>query len=198
MNDIVKVAVNDAKTACKLIDKNRASIRGNADKLNVLIHETAMMIIRHAAPKDAGGNGFGDCSRAQMLLFDLPASFRRTMLRDWFHTFTPIVVKDKAPEWNAKMHKPDSKLFVEWDINGADAMPFYKMAEQVPEEKSYDLEALLKMVERLSSQIEKKVDEGKVKPEDVETAKALARAVKGLKVERVKADNDQLKEEVAA
>lgn len=184
---IVKAAVSAAKAGTKAIDKNRTAIRTSADKLNNLIHQTAMMILRHAAPQSAGGNGFGDCSRAQFLLFDLPASYRRTMLRDWFHAFSPIVVKDKEEGWNAKMHKPDSKLFVEWNLEAADDMPFWKMAETTPEEKVYDLEALIKMVERLSGQITKKIEEGKVKPEDVLSAQALATTVKGLKFERIKA-----------
>ena len=184
---IVKAALSAAKINTRKIDDKRKSIRRNAKKLNELVHETAMLILKHAAPKEAGGMGFGDCSRSQLLIFDLPASFRRTQLALWFQTFSPIVVKPTNPEWNAKMHKADSKLFVSWDLEGANALPFYMMAEQNKEDdKKYDFKMLVEMVARLSKQIDKKIEEGKVPAEDIESARAISRTVAGLKLERVK------------
>lgn len=183
----------------KQIDEKRALVRSMGRELNGLIHEIAMMIFYHAAPKEISDDcqGSGDCTRAVKLVRDMPASMRRTTLIAWFTEYTPIRIKlsdngDKCefdPKYK-KLSKEDKLGW--WKLEEAAETPFYDIAERVPEEKSYDFAALLKMVERLGSQIQKKVDEGKVKPEDVPSALALVTAVSGLKVERVKptADNE--------
>lgn len=177
----------------KQIDTQIAQVKTLGREYNALIHETGMMIVRHAAPKeiDVDCQGSGDCTRAVKLVRAMPASMRRTTLIAWFKEFTPIRIKlsdngDKCefdPKYK-KLSKEDKLSW--WRVEDAAETPFYDIAEQVPEEKSYDFAALLKMVERLGSQIQKKVDEGKVKADDVPSALALITAVSGLKVERVK------------
>src|SRR3546814_11023129 len=97
-----------------------------------------MLIVRHAKEH-------GDCSTAQWLVMSLPASMRREMLILWFKTFTPIVVKN-SDDFVAAMHKPGSKLFVEWNIKEADANPFYAFAEQKTESEPFPFEQLLTIV----------------------------------------------------
>lgn len=160
----------------KKIDGNIRRITTNGNKLNVLIHETALLIMAHAEEH-------GDCSRAKTLAFAMPASMRRTMLVEWFHTYSPIRIVLKNDK--VGLLKDTAKGYVPFDLKAADATPFYEMAEQNPEEKEYDFAALMKMVERLSKTIEKKIEDGKVPADDIESAKAIARAVSGLKVERV-------------
>jgi len=168
------------------------SITTNADKINVYIHDTAMMIAAHAKEH-------GDCSTAQGLVMAMPASFRREMLILWFKTFTPIVVKND-PAFAAAMHKPASKLFVEWNLVGAAETPFYKLAEENKEREPLDAEKVLGMILGMAKRLEKSVEKGEVKEEDVDYVKAIATAVAGLKVARPKAANDEKKPpvEVAA
>jgi len=160
----------------KVIDKNIKTITTNAAKLNVLIHQTAMLIMGHAKEH-------GDCSRALTLVNAMPASMRRTMLVAWFDKYSPI----RVVQTNNRVGilKATAKNYVEWNLEGADAEPFYELAEAIPEKPALDFAALVEMVKRLGKTIEKKIDDGAVVDTDIESAKALARAVSGLKVERV-------------
>jgi len=168
---------NDEATSGRNIDANIALVRTNATALNELIQTTALDILKHAQTHK-------DCSRAQHLLNAMPRSFRRSILIEWFATFSPIVVKD-SDDWNSKMHKPDSKLYRPFDLEGAAAKPWYEMAEDKPE-KTYDFAALVKMVERLGSVINKKIEDGKVPEADVESAKAIVAKVTALRFDRIK------------
>lgn len=177
-------------------------ITTDINKVNDYIHVTAMMIINHAKPKELGGHG--DCEAALWLARAMPASMRRKSLIDWFAKYSPIVIKlsDNGDDvgFNAKYKKlsPEDKMLA-WNIEGANAETFYEIARITPEDKTYSFEDFMKMVERLSGQIEKKVSEGHVPEADIESAKAIARAVRGLKVERVKptpANSDEQDERV--
>lgn len=171
----------------KKIDANIKTVTTNAAKLNTLIHETGVMVLEHAKEH-------GDCTRALSLVKAMPASMRRTMLVLWFETYSPIRVKFTADK--VGILKADAKNFTDWDIEGAKATPFFELAEQNPE-KSYDFEALVKMVQGLAKQIEKKVEEGKVPDADKASALALAAKVSGLKLGRVAA-NDAVEGEAKA
>ena len=191
----------------KEIDSRIKTFSANAKAVNLECHEIAMAILRHAAPKDVSDDcqGSGDCTRAVKLVRAMPASMRRTMLIQWFETYSPVRIKlsdrgDKCefdPKYK-KLSKADKLDW--WNLEGAAEEPFFDLAEKTPEEKTYDFKALMAMVERLSKTIEKKVEEGKVPAEDIESAKAIARAVSGLKVERVKApaNTDSAEEPQAA
>lgn len=186
-----------AKSFNVIIRDRCAKITTDMNKINDFIHETAMMIVRHAAPEKAGAgcSGTGDCTHALMLVKALPASMRRTMLIDWFGKYTPITVKlgdSESVGFNAKYHAlktPEAKLSA-WDVPGANAEPFYLLAERTPEEKVYDFKALVEMVTRLGKQIEKKIEQGKVPEADVESAKGIARAVSSLHFQKVTPVNE--------
>lgn len=169
----------------KIIDKNIRTIVINANKLNQLIHSTAMLVIEHAKEH-------GDCTRAQSLVNAMPASMRRTMLVLWFSTYTPIVVKADDAAWNAKMHKEGTKLFVPFDVDAARETPFFTLAEQNPEAKILDFAGLVKLVEALGKRIEGKIEKGEIKDEDKASARAIADRINSLKFEPVKADNDAI------
>jgi len=166
------------------------SITTSGDKLNLYIHETAIMIATHAKEH-------GDCSLANEFVMSLPASMRREMLILWFGTFTPIVTKNDD-KWIAKMHKEGTKLFVPFDLDAGNETPFYKLAEQNKEKAPLDAEALLKMIEGLAKRATKSVEDGKAKPEDVPYIQAIASALSGLKVNKPAAANDEGKEQGAA
>src|ERR1700747_1334371 len=160
----------------KQIDANIVLVRTNSAALNELIQNTAMDILEHARQHK-------DCTRAQQLVNAMPRSFRRSILIEWFATFSPIVTKD-SDDWNAKMHKPDSKLFRPFDLEGAAAKPWYEMAEDKPE-KAYDFAELVKMVSRLSSAIDSKIKNGKVPEKDVPSAEAIVAKLAGLSFQHI-------------
>jgi hypothetical protein len=174
----------------KQIDSNIKRIATTGAKLNILIHETALAILVHAAPKDQGGEGHGDVSRAQTLVMAMPASMRRTELIRWFTDYSPIVVKNNE-DWNSKMHKPETvagapnPLYRPFNIEAATANPFYERANANPEREPMAFEDMVKMVERLGKRIEKQLEDGLVKEGDEESAKAVVRTIAGLKLERI-------------
>lgn len=165
----------------KDIDKNIRAITTSATKLNMLIHTTAMMVAGHAKEH-------GDCTRALALVKAMPASMRRTMLVLWFNTYTPIRVVDKNDK--VGILKETAKGYTPFDLDAGNLTPFFDLADQNPEGGVYDFAKLVQMVTRIGKQIEKKIDDGKVAPEDVESAKAIALRVSGLRFDRVKPAND--------
>lgn len=132
-----------------------ALITSSYDKVNKLVHETAMEILRHAEEHK-------DCSTAQGLIMALPASIRREQLILWFRLYTPIVVKN-SDDWAAKMHPQESKMFVPFNAEEADANPFYELAKKNKEvAEALDAEGILKLISRLAAQLDKKVKDGEV------------------------------------
>ena len=167
----------------KLIQKNIKTIVVNAAKLNVLIHETGLLIIGHAIEH-------GDCSPAKDLVNAMPASMRRTMLKAWFERFSPIRFNmSEGLAVKVGMLKPEAKTYTPFDVPGGEATPFFQIAEENPE-KTYDFAALLKLVERLPALIEKKIEGGKVPAEDILSAQAMAVKLSALKFDRVFANDD--------
>jgi len=186
-------------TTLKQIDGAIAKFATSAAALNVQCHEVAMMIFRHAAPKEVGEDceGTGDCTRAVKLVRAMPASFRRTMMIDWFSKNSPIRIKlsdngDKC-QYDPKYSKmtAEEKLAC-WNLENANTEPFYELAEKTPEEKPFDLAAMLKFVESLGKRVEKQIEKGAVPAADIATAWALQAKLAALKVVPVKpkADND--------
>lgn len=171
-------------TSNKIIDRKIASFITSRDKLKVMGHTIAMLIFDHAAEH-------GDCTRAIKLATALPNSWQPQM-EAWFKAFSPIrvVIKNGKCEFAADFKKAANKADY-WDRESALATPFYEVLEEPKVDKVYDFVALVKMVERLSGLIEKKVEEGKVPVEDIESAKAIARTVAGLSFSRVKANDDE-------
>lgn len=167
----------------KDIDKNIRTITTNANKLNVLIHDTAMMIANHA--KD-----HGDCTRALTLVKAMPASMRRTMLVMWFDTFTPIRVV--LANDRVGMAKENTKLYKPFDLELGHETPFYTLAEQNPEAKELDFDKIIALIAGLAKRIEKQADDGKVKEDDVASAKAISAQLAAMKFARVRADNDEI------
>lgn len=157
-------------------------ITASYDKANALVHATALEILDHAKEH-------GDCSTAQGLVMAMPASTRREMLILWFKTFTPIVVKNDD-KWNAKMHEKGTKLFVEWDREGAEAKPFYELANENKERPPLDDEGILKLISQLAGRLTKMSEEGKIRPEFVQSAEEISAQLKRIKVRKVVPSND--------
>lgn len=177
----------------KNIDKAIASFTTNRNKLRDQAHTIAMMIFRHAAPAELPDCvGSGDCTRALNLVKAMPGSWALQMT-EWFKSFTPIRVVEKNgkvgfdPEYR-KLKTVEEKLKW-WNLEAANATPFHEVVEEQRPDKVYDFKALVAMVERLGKQIEKKIADGAVPEQDIESAKAIARTVSGLHFSKVEQDN---------
>jgi len=170
----------------KIIDRKIASFVTNRDKLKQMGHEIAMMIFDHAFEH-------GDCTRAIKLAAALPNSWQPQM-EAWFKSFSPIrvVIKNGKCEFSPEYKRAEKANKADfWNREAAKETPFFDVMDEPKADKTYDFAALVKMVERIASQIEKKVEEGKVAPEDVESAKAIARTVSGLSFQRVAANDGE-------
>ncbi len=162
----------------KKIDARIATSARNRGKADAYDHETLCMILAHAV-----GKGAGDVSRSAMLLNALPASMRRTTIKTWLATYSPIVIEGgKAGEpFTARLSdtykaiKDDDKRAAAWKLDEGRENPFYAIADKVPEEKDYDLAALVKMVQALGGRIKKLADDGKVPANDKGKALDLVR-----------------------
>lgn len=160
----------------KKIDSNLVRITTSGDKLNALIHATAMMIMVHATKS-------GDCTRALALVNAMPASMRRTTLVQWFTKYSPIRVVFQNDA--VGMLSKDDKGYTAFNLAKADSNPFFKIAESNPEPSLLDFDKLVKMIVGIGARIEKNIEEGKVKPDDIASAKAMAERVAALKFQRV-------------
>jgi hypothetical protein len=104
------------------IDRRIKTLTTSSTKLNDYIHETAMQIITHA-------DKHGDCSAALRLFTAFPKSFKRDLFMQWLKEFTPIRIN--ASTGKVGMLKDSNIKFVAFDIEAANAKPFYDM-EKAP------------------------------------------------------------------
>lgn len=168
-----------------------ARITSNIQKQNDYIHETGMMLLRHAAPESLGG--YGDCSLAAAFVRSLPASMRREMLVAWLAKYSPISVRlgdseaadKKGFNVKYKALKDDEAKAACWDLAGADEEPFWRIAEATPEVRRMTLEQLIALASSLGNRIEKIADNENEKVTlaegtDVAAAKALAAKLKAI------------------
>lgn len=160
-------------TNLKAIHSKIALVRSSGAKLNELIHETALMILEHAQKH-------GDCTPAFQLVLAMPASMRRSMLIQWFATFSPIRIKTDFS--GVGMLKPTSKGYTDFDIEAASVTPFYVMAEGTPENapKMLDFMAILNLVKKAVERIESEADEGHIAEDDKAPALALAKSIRSV------------------
>lgn len=165
-----------------------ARITTSYDKANAYVHETAMMILEHAAEHK-------DCSTAQGLVMALPASQRREMLILWFQTFSPIVVKNNE-DWASKMQPETLKngdknpLFVPFNLEGAAAKPWFELAKDNKERPALGEEGLEKLISQFANRLEKLVEKGEIEQAYKEAALAVSAQVRRIRVPKVKPAND--------
>jgi leucyl aminopeptidase len=104
------------------IDRRIKTLTTSSTKLNDYIHETAMQIITHA-------DKHGDCSAALRLFTAFPKSFKRDLFMQWLKEFTPIRINSSTGK--VGMLKETNIKFVAFDLEAANAKPFYDM-EKAP------------------------------------------------------------------
>lgn len=168
-----------AKSFNELMKDRFVKISTDYDKVNTFVHETAVLIAKHAEEHR-------DCSTAQGLVMAMPASIRREMLILWFSKFTPIVVKNDD-SWTAKMHPADSKMYVPFDVAAGEKTPFTALAKSHKERPPLDLAGLILAPRRLAKQLESRIEDGGISDEEIETAKALISQLKGIRVQHIEA-----------
>lgn len=206
------MAVSFAKT----INNRCKKITSDINKINVYVHDTAMLIVNHAAPEAL--NGHHDCSFAKNLVEAMPKSYRLEMLKTWFSTYTPILVKIDsktnaisvgfdteykkiAPADKATATRKDGSLW--WNLEAAQNDPFYAIAERTPEKPAFDLAAMLKLLENTAKRIEKEALSENSVLSDIEKAAAIevSHKVANIKTnlaERKLEQNDNAVEEAMA
>lgn len=158
----------------KTIDANIVTIRKSGDAFNQLVHETGLLILAHA-------QAHGDCTRALTIVKAMPASIRRTILVKWISKYSPIRVVDKNDKVGILREGKD-KAFTPYDLEGAASEPWFEMADKTPEKELYDFAALLEMARRLGKTIDKKITDGKVVGEDIDSAKRIVAALSSFTV----------------
>jgi hypothetical protein len=188
-----------------MIDEKLLVFTTDRNKLRDLGQEIAMMILNHAAPEDAGPNaqGTGDCTRAVKLASEMPKSWA-AQLTTWFTEMSPIRIAGTKvaycdeykllkvlPEMSAeeKQAVRDERLKW-WKLEEAAIRAFHTFDEPESKTTILDLNGIIKWLQSQANAIEKKADDGKVAPEEIATAKAIAERLRAIKVVHVDADND--------
>lgn len=139
----------------KSIDRRITAIRNRGEKLNTLIQETAVDIIRHAADH-------GDCTRALSLVQAMPASFRRTKLINFFSEFSPIGMDVKKGKVGFKKNGNP------FNVDGAVANPWFedKPGEEEKLPNTLGPDQLRGMIFSMADNL-KKIRDGKSKSVDL-------------------------------
>lgn len=175
-----------AKYTSKMIDENIKTFTTNRDTLRQLAHDTAMMILYHAAPKtviEGETSGSGDTTRALKLIKAMPKSWAEQM-NIWFKTFSPIrVVHQRDVHGLCVKYKALDKAEKDqhWKLTDAAQTPFWDLSE----EKDVVLVASDKVNGFAAAQAkawQKKLDENKIEPDAIPATIALIKALKELKI----------------
>jgi hypothetical protein len=100
--------------------KDRIAIveRTGRTDANDFIHETALLILRHAEE-------YQDASSASQLVQALPATFRRSLLIAWFGEFSPISITPGT--FRVRMRKPQERRYRPFDLDRATRTPFFRL-----------------------------------------------------------------------
>lgn len=182
------------------IDTQIALFTTNRGKLQALGHTIALMVMNHAAPEDAGVNacGTGDCTRASKLAAEMPTSWA-AQLSTWFMTFSPIRLSGAkvsyCDEYKALKITPDmtaeEKALIRderltwWKLEEAALQPFSTFEEPKVSAKPLNYADLVKWLDAQAKGLESKADGGRIVPEEVETARHLAAALRGIVIKHV-------------
>jgi hypothetical protein len=133
----------------KQIKHNITLINRAGQVMDERIHLTGVSILSHAKEH-------GDWSQMQRLYEALPKSSRRKAFEKWVCAFSPLKFDDKL----GKFMKP-KKTKVEYDVEGADATPFWDYTKEVAQ--SLDLDKLLNLetlIEQAVNRVEKATETG--------------------------------------
>jgi hypothetical protein len=111
-------------TGLTAIDSGIKELRGVIANALERVQVIAVAIISHAA-----GAGAGDVSRAGHLMAALPRSMDRNMLAGFFEAFGSINAA-KLKQGEVKLLSRDSKNYVGFDVDGANANNWYEAFDE--------------------------------------------------------------------
>jgi hypothetical protein len=155
----------------KAIDKNIVSIRKGGKAFNELVQSTIVGVMRHA--KD-----HGDCTRALTLVLAIPENFKmRAKVIEHFRAYSPIGMNAKE----GKVHIRKDQNAPKWNIEGAEANPFYIVQENEREalpDTTFD--NFVSMIEAVLDKVSRKVEKNKVAANDADAIKQRVREVRQL------------------
>ncbi len=128
-NDAERAAATSNAALNKMIN----GIKTSAVKLNEEIHAAALFAMQHALD-------FGDATGSARLVDALPVSHRRSLLINWFKTFSPITIGKDGKTELMKAHLAGKAEERVWQMAEAKATPFYAMpeAKREPDVPTYE------------------------------------------------------------
>lgn len=178
----IKFATRIIRGADK-IDAAMPKLTASMDKVNAFAHSLAMSIAVHAAPKDAGGFGHGDCTRLVGLIAAMPKSMRRDAVIAWFTKYTPIRVSSdltKAAYSDKYAKLTADKKLAAWKLAEGDADPFYASISDKKDAKAiaFDLAFAVKLLGGALARIETLANAEGVNDNDKTAALALVGTVR--------------------
>lgn len=134
-----------------------------AATLDTALHTLAVDCLKHA-------EAYGDARPLDSLCRHMGKSQRVKGLMVWAETFSPVRWNGDKKVGLAKATKPngdENKSYCPFDVPKAEATPFWTMeAASERTAKPLTFEALVNMVKRLETRVEKEASEGKTTPED--------------------------------
>lgn len=157
------------RASSKAINAKIKSIATTGKKFNDLVHETMVMVAKHALTIGPDGIMIGDVTGAARLVDAMPMSNRRSLVIDHFAQYTPIkVVKDaKSGAMRASLRKPEEKGYVDWNIEGLELNRWDERPEvqNEPDILTYGAakEAIFKLLQSLEKKSEKSNEESAIK-----------------------------------
>ena len=101
--------------------KSIKSINARSAKLQRDIHAVAVECLQHA-------EAHGDATLMKSLYLALPTGQRREALLVWCNTYSPLRVTQQGQ--NCGLLKKDSPKYVPFDIEAANANPYYALSER--------------------------------------------------------------------
>jgi hypothetical protein len=140
----------------KQFNTNVKTIARSGKKLDVLVHTTAVagLLLVQAD---------SNTTRMNQLLVALPNGYRREAFKLWVSAHSPI-------KWNSegeiKLVKPDAKSFRPFNIEAADATPFWAFSEENKVIKTLSLDLILAMLKREEDKLAKADAEGNIKDDE--------------------------------
>jgi hypothetical protein len=150
------------------------SIIRSAVSLQSKIAAVALECLAHAAEH-------GDATLANELYRGLPTGQRTASLKAWFETYSPVRFRNDETKGVGLLQK-DAKGYTPFDLEGAEANPYYKDVETVS--KPLTMAALKKILSSLPTKVENaKNGKGKVaiaEGEDADAMLAFARKASAL------------------
>jgi hypothetical protein len=168
------------KTELKsLRDKIDRAIQAD-EKTDAHLHGLAVSCLRLAA--DHGdftmfARLIGDCKTAGGEVFERGVRSRRLALLEWVKEFSPIRINGDGV---MGLLKPTAKGYVAFDVNRADANPFWTLqaeADRRKQDRPFDLSTISGRISGISKAIDKAVEKGTVTPEDETVMRELAQSL---------------------